>query len=72
MDGMNFLRRVRRFRGQTTSEYMVVIAVTSLALLMALDQFSKPDGVVQTAAEDAAVLYHSGLSNSSSGKMRVE
>ena len=72
MNGMFLLRKARRFRGQTATEYMITISVITAGLLFALDLFSKPDGPVQRASEQAASGWTNELSNDSGGTMRAQ
>lgn len=67
---MSLLRRFRRFRGQTTSEYMLMISVVSIGVWLVLKAFSDPNGPVQTGAESLTNDLESSLSNE--GSMRAQ
>ncbi len=66
---MSPLRR-RRSAAQTTTEYMLMISVISLALWAVLKTFSDPGGPVQQTGQKLAEDYERTLSNTS-GQMKL-
>ncbi len=73
MDGMFLSRPLRRCGGQSTTEYMVVVSVISIAVLAVLAWFSDPSSPPQQAGDALMQNYSQGLTNNDggSGAMQV-
>ncbi len=63
---------LRSERGQTASEYMLVLSVLAIGAMAALAAFHNPNGPVQSAAESTAKNYTVGLTNGDNSTMQVQ
>lgn len=68
---MRFLKALRGTRGQSISEYMLVLSVVAIGAMAGWLSFVNPNGPVQTAAEDLATNYANGLTNADGSTMKV-
>lgn len=72
IDGMSFLTKLRKStRGQTTSEYMILLSVVAIGALAAFAYFAEPSSPVQQAGAEVADNYSQGLTNDG-GQMRAQ
>lgn len=60
------MNRSSRRKGQTTTEYMLVVAAISIAAMFALAYISDPNKPVQQAAQQVSNNYADGLANGGS------
>ena len=51
---------------------MILLSVLAMAMIVALDMFGNPQGVVQQAAAQAAPNYAAGLTNNGSGSTGLQ
>ncbi len=69
---MSWLKRLRKsVRGQTTSEYMILLSVVAIGAMAAFAYFAEPSSPVQQAGADVANNYAQGLTNDG-GQMRAQ
>ena len=70
---MSLFRRLRRCRlGQTTSEYMIVLAVLAIGVMAAFAFLSDEHGPLQHTEEQVAQSYSKGLVNDDHQTMHVQ
>ncbi|HVO29600.1 MAG TPA: hypothetical protein VMV18_02645 [bacterium] len=58
-------------RGQTASEYMILLSVVAIGAMAAFAYFAEPSSPVQQAGADVANNYAQGLTNDG-GQMRAQ
>ena len=67
MDGMFLLKRLLRTKsGQSTTEYMIVVAVVAVGAMAAFGWFANPEGKVQQGGAKLADNFREGLTNETS------
>lgn len=66
------MRSLRKKLGQTTTEYMLVVSVMSIAAMFTLAYFADPRSPPQKAAKSVSDNFEKGLVNGDGRTMRVE
>ena len=67
MAGMGFVKRLLGKRGQSTSEYMLVLSVIAIGAMGAWALFTDPQGPVEPMAATLSSNYANGLTNNGGG-----